>query len=107
MYEKELLKLIESIIVPSGYKTVHIGNTLEVSSSQFLEKKQVERLANKIVEQYHQPNLAEMPSDLPIFSVKRSYYKNCAWCGKITTKDRWVEKNETNDKRNTRPLCYK
>jgi uncharacterized protein YaaR (DUF327 family) len=64
MYEKELLKLIESIIVPSGYKTVHIGNTLEVSSSQFLEKKQVERLANKIVEQYHQPNLAEMPSEL-------------------------------------------
>ena len=39
--------------------------------------------------------------------VKRSYYKNCAWCGKITTKDRWIEKNEANDKKNARPLCYK
>lgn len=42
--------IVESIIVPQGYKIVHIGHAAEVSASQFLYKKQVEQLITELSE---------------------------------------------------------
>lgn len=44
---------------------------------------------------------------LRIGSAGRSYFKNCGGCGKITTKDRWIEKTERNIKVHRRPMCKK
>lgn len=40
--------MVESIIVPQGYKTIHIGHAAQVSAAQFLYKKQVDQLITEL-----------------------------------------------------------
>lgn len=42
--------MVESIIVPQGYKTIHIGHAAQVSAAQFLYKKQVDQLITELSE---------------------------------------------------------
>ena len=48
---------------------------------------------------------SKSPCTIP--SVVRSYFKNCGRCGKITTRDRRIEKTERNLKDYYRPICKK
>jgi len=41
-----------------------------------------------------------------INNLKKEFYKNCHFCGKIVTKDRWIDKIKA-EKNNARPLCKK
>lgn len=50
--------------------------------------------------------------DLRIYALRQafvvcSYFKNCGGCGKITTRDRWIQKTERNLKDHYRPICKK